>query len=342
MDAEIVNLLKAGKKLEAIKRCQEIGGLSFQEAKSYVEEIEIKIPVEKEEEPNRSIEDSLEEELMTLLSSGKKLEAIKKAQDSKGLAFSEAKKFIEGLVGDTTTESTIDSKQPSNNFVNSFTCDGCGKEFNKSLVTSIETNTGIRRVCSSECEKIVKGRAQVSNQAKSRMSIWQKGAIAILVVILMKACSYVTHGGENYGRTHQFFCKIGDTLIPWPTSYSGGFSDYSSTYESNPSDVREELVTIKGSVLDGLNATPLAGATIFVEGQEDEYSTVTDSEGEFELSVPKNSTSYIIARFVDREDDKIQIAEAEKLLSEGILKRIPLILEVSEGIENNSYDNDDE
>lgn len=338
MDVEIVNLLKVGKKLEAIKKCQEIGGLTFQEAKAYVEEIERSIPILEEQKPSESSKDLLIKELITLVSTGKKLEAIKKAQDSNGMPFNEAKLYIEGLIKESKPESKevkINSKDSSN----LFTCDVCGKDFNKSLVTTIETNTGVKKVCSTECENIAKNRTQT----KSKMPLWQKVAVAIFVVILMKGCSYVTHGGENYGLTHQFFCKIGDTLIPWPTSYSGGFNDYSSTYESeSTSDVQVELFTVKGAVLDALDAAPLPGATVFVEGHEDEYSTVTDSEGEFELSIPKNSTDFIIVRFVDREDDKIQISEAVRLLNDGIVSQIPFVLKVSEGIEENTYDNDDD
>lgn len=296
MDVEIVNLLKAGKKLEAIKRCQEIGDLSFQEAKLYVEEIEIKIPDEKEEEPNRAIEDSLEEELMSLLSSGKKLEAIKKAQDSKGLAFSEAKKFVEGLVGDSKSETTIESKQPSNNFASSFTCDGCGKEFNKSLVTTIETNIGPKKVCSTDCENKVKGRTQVSNQAKSRMPIWQKAAVAILVVILMKACSYVTHGGENYGRTHQFFCKIGDTLIPWPTSYSGGFSESMQ----NDVEINNSSEAFTGEYQ--YKTTVWADTPLFQESQiSEDDDFLTPGIADALLIIKEGSEVYVI-RDVDEDD----------------------------------------
>jgi hypothetical protein len=43
MDSELIELLQAKKKLEAIKKCQDIGGISFKEAKGYVEELENKI-----------------------------------------------------------------------------------------------------------------------------------------------------------------------------------------------------------------------------------------------------------------------------------------------------------
>lgn len=43
MDSQIANLIKDGKKLAAIKICQDSAGISFSEAKSYVEDIENKI-----------------------------------------------------------------------------------------------------------------------------------------------------------------------------------------------------------------------------------------------------------------------------------------------------------
>ncbi|MGD0897024.1 MAG: acylphosphatase [Thermoguttaceae bacterium] len=91
--AQIQTLLAEGRKIEAIKRYREATGAGLAAAKEMVEAIERGEPLPKTE-PMGS---SSEMEIVSLLTAGKKIEAIKLCQERTGAGLKEAKDAVEAI-----------------------------------------------------------------------------------------------------------------------------------------------------------------------------------------------------------------------------------------------------
>lgn len=83
-------------------------------------------------------------------------------------------------------------------------------------------------------------------------------------------------------------------------------------------------ITCKGLVIDEISGTPLSYASVLVEGTN--MASVTNSEGEFVLNVPKYlKNNNLLVTYIGYQNERIQVS-----LFDGVVRRIPLkIAEVS-------------
>jgi large subunit ribosomal protein L7/L12 len=96
LDAELRDLLARGRKIEAIKRYRDDTGVGLKEAKDAVEGLE-----RGEALPSmKAMDSAFENEIVSLLEGGKKIEAIKVYREKTGVGLKEAKDFIEALAAD--------------------------------------------------------------------------------------------------------------------------------------------------------------------------------------------------------------------------------------------------
>lgn len=88
----------------------------------------------------------------------------------------------------------------------------------------------------------------------------------------------------------------------------------------------QDVITIKGRVLDASNQNPISGVTILLGSsavsedtgvpgqiQQSALGTLTDSNGAFELKVPKN-TAFITVSFVGYESQNVKVNGGEKTI----------------------------
>jgi ribosomal protein L7/L12 len=87
-------LLDAGQKIAAIKAFREATGAGLAEAKEAVEALERGEPL-----PSKRRPDDSEEDLLSLLEQGRKIEAIKLHRERTGAGLKEAKDAVEALAG---------------------------------------------------------------------------------------------------------------------------------------------------------------------------------------------------------------------------------------------------
>lgn len=99
LQAEIDQLLAAGKKIEAIKALQKCTGLDLKAAKDLIERAErTGVPVEVQSNPSlaaTSTNPQVSAPVMAFLREGKKIEAIKQLREETGLGLAEAKSIID-------------------------------------------------------------------------------------------------------------------------------------------------------------------------------------------------------------------------------------------------------
>src|SRR5665647_558702 len=83
-------------------------------------------------------------------------------------------------------------------------------------------------------------------------------------------------------------------------------------------------ITCKGLVIDEISGMPLSYASVLVEGTN--MASVTNSEGEFVLNVPKYlKNNNLLVTYIGYQNERIQVS-----LFDGVVRRIPLkIAEVS-------------
>ena len=91
-DEEILRLLAAGRKLDAVRRYQEQTGASLRDAKIAVETLP-----NREHVPESEVDAELLQELLNLLGRGKKIEAIKRYRAHTGTGLADAKREVESL-----------------------------------------------------------------------------------------------------------------------------------------------------------------------------------------------------------------------------------------------------
>lgn len=88
----------------------------------------------------------------------------------------------------------------------------------------------------------------------------------------------------------------------------------------------QEVITIKGRVLDASSQNPISGVTVLLGSsavsedtgvpgqiQQSALGTLTDSNGEFQLKVPKN-TAFITVSFVGYESQNVKVNGGEKTI----------------------------
>jgi len=96
LDAELRELMAAGRKIEAIKRYRETTGAGLAEAKAALEALERGGPLATGETPKSD----LEAEIVPLLEQCRKIEAIKLYRDRTGAGLKEAKDAVEAIAAD--------------------------------------------------------------------------------------------------------------------------------------------------------------------------------------------------------------------------------------------------
>lgn len=97
----VIRLLSNNRKLEAIKFVVDSTGVSLKEAKDFVEKYESVANTAKAhlENPykNNEVPEAIANQARTLLSQGRKIEAVKLVKDSTNLGLKECKDFVESL-----------------------------------------------------------------------------------------------------------------------------------------------------------------------------------------------------------------------------------------------------
>jgi ribosomal protein L7/L12 len=96
LNAELRSLLAEGRKIEAIQHYRESTGAPLAEAKEAVEALERGEPPP----AGRSIDSSLEMEIVSLLEGAKKIEAVKLYRQRTGTGLKEAKDAVEAIAAD--------------------------------------------------------------------------------------------------------------------------------------------------------------------------------------------------------------------------------------------------
>lgn len=95
-EAELRSLLANGRKIEAIKRYRERTGVGLAEAKQFVETFE-RGETSPAEPPAES---DLQQEIVSLLERGRKIEAIKLHRERMGTGLKEAKDAVEAIAAE--------------------------------------------------------------------------------------------------------------------------------------------------------------------------------------------------------------------------------------------------
>lgn len=93
----IADLLRAGRKIEAIKLLRETTGVSLKEAKDEVDRLSLDLAGDVEPPPGEGRD--LPDEVRTLAAQGKKIEAIKALREQSGLSLKEAKARVDEMTG---------------------------------------------------------------------------------------------------------------------------------------------------------------------------------------------------------------------------------------------------
>jgi ribosomal protein L7/L12 len=100
-DERVIALVRAGKKIEAIKQVRERTGAPLKDAKEAVEAVQRKVlphPVVAVREARPKIpHEQLDEALLPLVREGRKIEAIKLHREQTGLGLRESKEYVEAL-----------------------------------------------------------------------------------------------------------------------------------------------------------------------------------------------------------------------------------------------------
>lgn len=99
-DAELIELLRAGKKIEAIKRYRELYGAGLADAKQAIEELfdsDLSRPASPETSPAANGNFSQDPEILAFMRQGNTIQAIKRYRELSGVGLKEAKDFIDQL-----------------------------------------------------------------------------------------------------------------------------------------------------------------------------------------------------------------------------------------------------
>ena len=100
----IADLIRQGRKLEAIKLFREATGVGLEEAKEQIERIEANMRTGARIEPASQTDattDGVPADILEIARSGNKIEAIKQLRERTGLGLKESKDMIDEAVGDT-------------------------------------------------------------------------------------------------------------------------------------------------------------------------------------------------------------------------------------------------
>jgi large subunit ribosomal protein L7/L12 len=100
----IADLIRQGRKLEAIKLFREATGVDLQRAKDEVERIEANKRTGARNEPRLEMlatTSAVPEDILEIARSGNKIEAIKQLRERTGLGLKESKDLIDEATGDT-------------------------------------------------------------------------------------------------------------------------------------------------------------------------------------------------------------------------------------------------
>jgi hypothetical protein len=82
-----------------------------------------------------------------------------------------------------------------------------------------------------------------------------------------------------------------------------------------------QTITVKGKVVDE-NKSPLPGVSVFVEGTT--IGTITDLDGNFTLSIDRNTVKYITYSFVGYNKVKQPVSEASQIIRSCSLRKLPI------------------
>jgi hypothetical protein len=201
-------------------------------------------------------EESLDQRLKSLLNQGRKIEAIKLCKEELQIEYNEAKEYIEEIAKGLT--SVVTANIPDESPIDQNTKEKNEPTEVKEQPISPIVNSNIN---SATLEK---------NPNDDKISLKSKIIMGLVFIVFLKACSYSTNGGEGYGLTHQFLCKIGDTIIPWPESHRSETEADTDITEQVHSENEKEVEPIITDEDESLNETNYAGHYEYkIEAYED-------------------------------------------------------------------------
>jgi len=96
---QIAELIRQGKKLEAIKLLRETTGIDLKEAKEQIEHLMSGSTPDNAEHPAGAGAEKLPDDVLALAQAGKKIEAIKLLREQSGLGLKDAKDRIDAVMG---------------------------------------------------------------------------------------------------------------------------------------------------------------------------------------------------------------------------------------------------
>lgn len=133
---EIIKLIGAGQKLEAVKRYKNLRRTSLLEAKNFIEELTDRL---EQESPGILAAPSELEEISELIYAGQKLEAVKRYRDQRSVSLVDAKQFIEQLTDE------LKQKYPDRFSTRSTT--GCAGLIALMAITLVAATVGLMIIC---------------------------------------------------------------------------------------------------------------------------------------------------------------------------------------------------
>jgi hypothetical protein len=151
-------------------------------------------------------EESLDNRLNKLLAEGRKIEAIKLCKDGLQIEFDEAKQYIEEMI--RKIESEFSSKK-ENTQSNSIKNEDQSLDI-KPKEEQIE-NTVVKTF--KENPKVV---TSDTSKDDSKISLKAKIITGVIVLLVLRGCSYSRNGGTENGVVTRILFRIADTLIPYP------------------------------------------------------------------------------------------------------------------------------
>ncbi|MEO1526116.1 MAG: hypothetical protein AAFX06_11815 [Planctomycetota bacterium] len=98
--SELLDLLQANRKLEAVKRYREWTRSSLLDAKNAVEQLQETGTLHWPQTEGESLDDAAMDEVLEAIERGQKIEACKLYRGHAGCTLKEAKEFVESLMGE--------------------------------------------------------------------------------------------------------------------------------------------------------------------------------------------------------------------------------------------------
>lgn len=120
IDAQILKFCKENRKLDAVKFYKELTGAGLAESKDYVDNLAENASKKSLEKPATTLfstENNLDNQILTLIQKGQKLQAIKLHLDNTKTSLLESKNYVEDLAEKNGFEKTITTNVKPNNYL---------------------------------------------------------------------------------------------------------------------------------------------------------------------------------------------------------------------------------